>query len=111
MNVSFNMKGDEGMKVSDTAVRQTTVTCCPTGSTLGPEVQIEVQELHHVSELVVVRILSELNMEAKRSEHRQSKRLHKRAYKKGFLCVWRLRGEIGHVSAKKKKNQINKSHR
>ena len=61
------------MKVSDTAVRQTTITRFLTGSALGPEVQIKVQELHHVSELVVVRILSELNTETTRSEHRQSR--------------------------------------
>lgn len=32
-----------------------------TGTALGPEVQIEVQALHHVRQLVVVRILPELN--------------------------------------------------
>lgn len=61
-----------------------TITCFPTGSTLGPEVQIKLQVLHHVSELVVVRILSELNTETTRSEHRQQ-RLRKSAaagYKK-----------------------------
>lgn len=60
------------MKVSDTAVRQMTITRFPTGSTLGPEVQIKVQVLHHVGELVVVRILSELKTETTRSERRQS---------------------------------------
>lgn len=63
------------MEGCDTAVRQVTITCFPTGSTLGPEVQIKVQVLHHVSELVVVRILSELNTETTRSEHRQSRGL------------------------------------
>lgn len=60
------------MKVS---VRQKTITGFPTGSTLGPEVQIEVQVLHHVRELVVFRILSELNTETIRSEHRQGRGL------------------------------------
>lgn len=61
------------MKVSDAAVRQKTITGFPTGSTLGPKVQIKVQVLHHVRELVVFRILSELNTETLRSEHRQGR--------------------------------------
>lgn len=42
------------MKESDNAVRQMTITCFLTGSTLSSEVQIKVQVLHHVGQLVVV---------------------------------------------------------
>lgn len=52
-----------------------TITCFPTGSTLGPEVQIKVQVLHHVSQLAVVGILSELTVERIWSEQRQSRGL------------------------------------
>lgn len=39
----------------------TTSTHILTGLALSPKVQIKIQILHHVSELVVVRVLSELN--------------------------------------------------
>lgn len=39
---------------SDPAVRQLMITCLHTGSPLGPKVQVQVQVLHHVTQLVVV---------------------------------------------------------